>query len=204
MKKYLTSLIVCFLVVGFIPQLVNAGDQNNPEITDSENDVLLLGQFASPIANRLLKHMDIHSAWFYEKSDEPNVVYVTLKLQEVKKTRLMGIYGVAWHHDGLEYAVVLIFCHGKENLSGIQIEGTNYIPMEDFYTLDDEKNTITWAVPKEAIGNLTVSDTLDSPIAVAGVRFCSNALANLMMKRFGTNAIGFDFTEEGKDYTILY
>ena len=204
MKKYLTSLIVCFLVVGLIPQLVNAGDQNNPEITDPEKDVLLFGQFALPFVNRFLKHMDILSAWFSEKSDEPNVVYLTLKLQEVKKTRLMGIYGVAWHHEGLEYAVVLIFSHGKENASGIQIEGTNYIHMQDFYTIDDEKNTITWAVPKEAVGNLTVGDTIDSPIAVAGLRFCSNALANLTKKRFGTNCIGFDITEEGKDYVLLY
>jgi hypothetical protein len=204
MKKYLTSLIVCFLVVGLVPQIVNAGDQNNPEITDPENDVLLFGQFAGPMTNRLLKHMDIHSAWFYEKSDEPNLVYVTLKLQDVKKIRLMGVYGVDWHYDGLEYAVILIFCHGKENYSGIQIEGINFFPMKDFYTIDKEINTITWAVPKEAIGNVTLGDTLDSPVAVAGLRFCSNALANLIKKRFGTNCIGFDMTEEGKDYVILY
>lgn len=204
MKKYLTSLIVCLLVVGLIPQLVNAGDQNNPEITDPENDVLLFGQFASPIFNRILKHMDILSVWFYEKSDEPNIVYATLKLQAVKQILLMGIYGIDWYYDGLEYTVITIFKHGKENASGIQIQGTNFTPVKDFYTIDEVNNTITWAIPKETIGNLTHGDILDSPVAIAGVRFCSDALANLMLKRFGANCIGLDITEKGKDYMILY
>jgi len=204
MKKYLISLIVCFLVVGLIPQLVNAGDPNNPEITDPKNDVLLFGQFASPLANRFLKHMDILSAWFSEKPDEPTILYLTLQLQDVKKIRLMGIYGVDWYYDGLEYAAILIFEHGKENASGIQIQGTHFTPINDFYTIHEENNTITWAIPKETIGNVTPGDSLTSPVAIAGVRFCSNALATLMMKRFGTNCIGFDITEQGKDYSILY
>lgn len=204
MKKYLTSLLCCFLVVGLLPQMVNAGDETNPEVTDPKNDVLLFGLFTIPVVNRLLKHIDILSTWFYENSDEPNVVYVTLKLQDVKKIRLMGIYGIDWYHEGIEYTVITIFEHGKENTSGIQIEGTTFFPMNDFYTIDEEKNTITWAIPKGAIGNVTPGDTLNTPVAIAGIRFCSNTLANLIQKRFGSNCIGIDISDEGKEYVILY
>jgi hypothetical protein len=204
MNKYLTAVICSFLVVGLIPQVVNAGDQNNPEISDPENDVLLFGQFSPPKLNRFLKHIDILSAWFSEDSDEPDLMYITLQLQDVKKIRLMGLLAVDWYHDGLEYSVIILFKHGEENASGLQIGGTNFMPMTDLYTIDDEKNTITWVVPKEVIGNVTQGDTLNTPVAVVGVRFCSDVLANLMMNRFGTNCIGIDFTDVGKDYEILY
>jgi len=202
MKK-ITSLICCFLVVGIIPQIVNAGDPTNPEITDSKNDVLLFGQFSLPIANRMLKHIDILSAWFSEKSDEPNFLYVTLQLQDVKKIRLMGIYAVDWYYEGIEYAIMTIFEHGKET-TVVQIQGTENITLEDSCLIDEEKNTMTWAIPKEAIGDVTAGDTLDSTLAIAGLRFCSNRLANLMKERFGCNAIGIDISEEGKGYIILY
>ena len=203
MKKNLISLICCFVVVGLIPQIVNAGDPTNPEITDPKNDVLLFGQFSLPIANRMLKHIDIISAWFSEKSDEPNFLYVTLQLQDVKKIRLMGIYAVDWYYEGIEYAIITIFEHGKVT-TAVQIQGTENIALEDSYQIDEEQNTITWTIPKEAIGDVTAGDTLNSPVAVGGLRFYSDILANLMMKRFGCNAIGIDFSEDGKDYVILY
>jgi len=203
MKKNLISLICCFVVVGLIPQIVNAGDPTNPEITDPKNDVLLFGQFSLPIANRMLKHIDIISAWFSEKSDEPNFLYITLQLQDVKKIRLMGIYAVDWYYEGIEYAIITIFEHGKVT-TAVQIQGTENIALEDSYQIDEEQNTITWTIPKEAIGDVTAGDTLNSPVAVGGLRFYSDILANLMMKRFGCNAIGIDISEEGKDYVILY
>ncbi len=203
MKK-ITSIICCFLVVGIIPQIVNAGDPTNPEITDTKNDVLLFGQFLLPIANRMLKHIDMLSAWFSEKSDEPNFLYVTLQLQDVKKIRLMGLYMVDWHYEGIEYAIITLFEHGKENMTAVQIQGTENIPLEDSCLIDEEENTMTWAIPKEAIGDVTAGDILSTPLAAAGLRFCSKILANIMMKRFGCNAIGIDISEEGKDYVILY
>ena len=204
MKKYGTSLICCIIVVGLLPQIVNAGDQNNPEITDPEKDVLLFGQFMLPSVNRLLDHVDVLSAWFSENPDEPTILYVTLKLQDVKQMRLMGIYGVAWFHDELEQAVITLFKHGKENMSGVQVQETTFIPIKNLYTIDEKENTITWAIPKEVIGDLKPGDTLTTPIATSAVRFCSDTLANLVKRRFGTNCIGFDFTEEGNDYVILY
>jgi len=203
MKKNFISLICCFVVVGLIPQIVNAGDPTNPEITDPKNDVLLFGQFSLPIANRMLKHIDIISAWFSEKSDEPNFLYITLQLQDVKKIRLMGIYAVDWYYEEIEYAIITIFEHGKVT-TAVQIQGTENIALEDSYQIDEEQNTITWTIPKEAIGDVTAGDTLNSPVAVGGLRFYSDILANLMMKRFGCNAIGIDISEEGKDYVILY
>ena len=204
MKKYGTSLICCLLVACLMPQIVNAGDQTNPEVTDPEKDVLLFGQFTLPVVNRLLNHLDILSAWFSENPDEPTILYVTLKLQDVRPMRLMGVYGVTWFHDGYEQAVITLFKHGKENMSGVQAQDTDFVPIKDLYTIDEKENTITWAIPKELIGDLQPGDTLNTPIATTAVRFCSDTLANLVKKRFGTNCIGFDITEEGEDYVILY
>ncbi len=204
MKKYVISLICCVLVVCLMPQVVNAGDQTNPEITDPEKDVLLFGQFMTPFVNRLLDHIDVLSAWFSENPDEPSILYVTLKLQDIKPMRLMGVYAVGWFHDGSEQAVITLFKHGKENISGVQIQETDFIQIQDLYTIDEKEKTITWAIPKEMIGDLQPGDVLRTPIATAAVRFVSDTLANLVKRRFGTNCIGFDFTEEGNDYVILY
>jgi hypothetical protein len=204
MKKYVTSLICCLLVVCLMPQVVNAGDQTNPEITDPEKDVLLFGQFMLPFVNRLLDHLDILSAWFSENPDEPDILYVTLQCQDVKPMRLMGIYGVVWFHNGLEQAVITLFKYGKENMSGVQLQESNITLIQNLYTIDTNEHTITWAIPKDVLGDLQPGDTLTQPVATSGLRFASDTLANLVKKRFGTNCIGFDFTEPGNDYVILY
>lgn len=187
-----------------MPQVVNAGDQTNPEVTDPEKDVLLFGQLMLPFVNRLFDHVDVLSAWFSENPDEPTLLYVTLKLQDVRPMKLMGIYGVVWYRDGLEQAVITMFKHGRENMSGVQLQETNFTSLKDLYTIDEKEHTITWAIPKEFIGDPKPGDTLTSPVATAAVRFASDTLANLIKRRFGTNCIGFDITEEGDDYVILY
>jgi len=79
MKK-ITSLIICImLVLPILPFVVSAGDEENPEIEDPEDDVLLFAMHQMPILGKFFKHFDIISSWFHEDSDEPDILYITMK-----------------------------------------------------------------------------------------------------------------------------
>jgi len=192
------------LMTAAVTLTVSAGDENNPEFTDSEADVLLFGQYPLRIINRLFTHIDIVSAWFHENPDEPDVLFATIKLQNIKQFRLMGGYGVAWNHNGTNYVAITLISRGEENLSGLQIHETSFIPIANFFTINEAEKTITFAIPKDLAGDLGPGDIVESQFALSVVRFVSDTLANLLQKRFGTNLLAYDLSEHAIDYTIQY
>ncbi len=202
MKK-ITSLIICImLVLPILPFVVSAGDEENPEIEDPEDDVLLFAMHQMPILGKFFKHFDIISSWFHEDSDEPDILYITMKVKRYKPARQMAFYSVFWYNKDIQYAAVIITSRGEDIYSGIQINESNFVPVEDFYTINKEENKITFAIPKDIIDNPQPGDTLNNPSALGGVRFISENLSNLLMRLFGTNVLAVDFTDNGMDYTI--
>ena len=202
MKK-ITSLIICImLVLPILPFVVSAGDEENPEIEDPENDVLLFGMYHRPILGKFFKHFDIISSWFHEDSDEPDILYITMKIKIYKPAREMAFYSVFWYYKDTQYAAIIMTIRGEDTYTGIQINEGTFVPVEDFYTINKEENKITFAIPKDIIGDPEPGETLNHPSAISGVRFISETLSELLMRLFGTNALAVDFTDYGIDYTI--
>ncbi len=202
MKK-VTSLIICIIIVlPILPFVVSAGDEENPEIEDPEDDVLLFAMHQMTILGKFFKNFDIISSWFHEDSNEPDILYITMKVKRYKPPRQMAFYSVFWYYKDTQYAAVIITSRGEDIYKGIQINESNFVPVEDFYTINKEENKITFAIPKDIIDDPQPGDTLNNPSALGGVRFISENLSDLLMRLFGTNILAVDFTDNGMDYTI--
>ena len=64
-KKKMVGVFVCMLILTTTFSVM-AGDEINPEITDNEGDAR--------------NHLDIISAWFYEKMEKPDYLYIIIKI----------------------------------------------------------------------------------------------------------------------------
>lgn len=205
MLKRIISITVCImLLTTIVPFVTLAGDENNPEIEDPEGDVLLFGKMPMLIMSKFFKHIDVISAWFYENPDEPDILYTTLKIKEYKRSLLMAAYGIFWYYNDIDYGAISMFSRGEDYMIGIQIQEVEFIPVDNFYTIDEEKNTVTFAIPKNLIGNPEPGDILNPFISIGVMRFVSDTLSNILMRSVGTNVLAADFTTGGLDYTIQY
>ena len=205
MKKWVSAFVCCSILMGLLSHGAIADAEHNHEIDDPEDDILLLGLFgAGPLMNRLFSYIDIVSGGFYEYPDEPDLLYATMTLKEYRPGVLMVAYGIFWYHDDISYGANAIMIHGEDYMAGLQIQETMFTPVDNFYTINKETHTITFAIPKSLAGTLEPGDTLLRPFAVGAVRFVSDILAQLFDRLIGTNILAADLTLEGKDYTIQY
>ena len=180
MKRKIVGIFVFMLLISTVLPItatVLAGDEKNPELEDRIRDVRFTG-YLLLWPQVFFKHMDIVSAWFNEESENPDYLYVSLKLRDLeeKTETLEAIYLVSWAHKGSTYQAII-----KIHPNGIAYGGfcvckylddDNY---EDFYycngILDDESNIITWEIQKSKIGNPQPGDLLTKPFAYTDNRF---------------------------------
>jgi hypothetical protein len=204
MKKFGIFLICSLLLGSVFMQGVHAGDQNDPEIEDLEDDVLLFGQMPAPFINRFVNHVDISSGWFFEDAEDPDTLFITLKVTGYKPCKLLVVYGVFWNFNGSSYAAFAMIARGEDFHVGIQIDETNFIEVADMYSINSDNNTITFAVPKDLIGDPLSGDVVENPFGIAAIRFVSDELANLMTRFVMSNILVADLTFNGLDYIIQY
>ena len=132
------------LIIIILPLSTLAKDPENPEITDQLNDTDLPA-------------LDIVSAWFYEKNDEPEYLYTALQVQSLN---IYGnaVFSIRWKFETKEYVTGFNTYRLKDNVfrSGDPKRATywqwNAMPKCEG-TTDQETNTITWKVLKSNIGN---------------------------------------------------
>ncbi len=195
MKKKNTGFLMCMLLtITILPLTTLAGDPENPEIKDELDDTYL-------------PSLDIESAWFYEKSDEPEYLYTALKVKSIN-LKANAVLSIRWSYDGKEY------------VSGFD----TYIFQEDVFRSGDPKratywqwknmpecegiadqttNIITWKVLKSNIGNPEKGDVLTHTRAAAvpgGFSSIINFFTSQDFRDFAPN----EQYEYGLDYVIQY
>jgi len=75
MKNNKLVIFICMLFITLSFSMnVFAGSEEDPEILDVED-------------NAVFDHLDIISAWFYEKAEEPEFLFTALKLNEINSNR---------------------------------------------------------------------------------------------------------------------
>ena len=195
-------MLVCGVLMATIfPLGVIAGDSDDPEVEDRIRDVFGLFGF---LPQFFFKHIDIRSAWFYEDSDTPDYLYVSLELRDLEyKTKMLeAIYVVDWRFNSNSYATcvhtnpdgVRAFFSGKTNDVGNDFE--DYVICDG--TFDDENNIITWEIPKNAIGDPQPGDILTNTAAVTTLRFTDESGLPLM------DLLKDVALQGNKDYIIQY
>lgn len=206
MRNKIPSLVILtLLILASFSMIVSGGSENDPEIRDPMLDVRLFGFFPLPLQN-YVKHADIISVWFYEDSNDPDYLFVSLKLRELRKNTdsLEAIYLVNWgHNDNIWEAVIKIHPTG--------IYGTpqvcRYYGHDDYSdfcivdcSLNVDDNIITWQIPKDKIGDPKVGDNLIDPFGYSDLRNTEESGKNRadLFKDFTHNA------RWTKEYTIQY
>ena len=154
MKKKIISMLISILFISSINVL--AGNLNDPEITDVTGDAY--------------GYLDIHSVWFFEDENEPDYLFVAMKINEPSYYKFQQTFSVFWKYKNEEYACGLnlgfgLGEHWGESSAGKYVNraphgGPDYYNNLEIgvYSLEDE--IITWKIPKELIGDPQKDDVL--------------------------------------------
>ena len=203
MNKKIIGIFVCMLIsIVVFPFSVSAGDENNPEFEDEKDDIIIFEEYYSYFLNKFFKSVDIISGWFFEESDSPDIIYISLKMGNLRLPRLFGIYAVVFVYNGTYYACGLR-THSKgdyfyELVGYIDGQGEHYKNLIGISSFDTESNIITWAVPKELIGNPQPGESIGSFYANAFLRTKDEQII------FDTPNILADRVYSTNHYTIQY
>jgi len=157
MKKIIGVVIGMLLFGTILTQVALAGDEDHPDLVDDSRDVkviLKIGTLHGPTAEILFKNIDILSAWFWEDASQPENLYVTLKMGNVRVGLFSTTYLFDWQYDG-KYCFA---CVGHNFLSNhwsaeVGYEDEEYYNYETNAVIDYKKNTITVTVPKEYVAD---------------------------------------------------
>ncbi len=202
-KKIVPILVSILFIFTTISITVFAGPEEDPEIEDEIGDAF--------------GYIDIESVWFYEKSDEPDVLYVCMKINNASYTTFQQTFAVFWEYKNVKYAVSLHLGFSIKNWSHYAsgVKGKrDYIndPIEGDYDFDT--GIITWRIPKNNIGNPVKNDLLTGTWSnafrrlglIGRIGFTRYGLDALILRLFGNYM--WDYAPErggyGKNYIIQY
>ena len=207
MKKRIWTIIVCMLLISTILPIagtVLAGDEENPEIEDEEDNIF--------------DYIDAVSGWFYEKEDESEYLYVSLKLVDLTE-HIGTVYAIHWKYNDVHYDVGLhngIFipritekhwsCNYYEPSPiwfwrEVPIGTWNSSSCSGSFDVDTE--IITWKIHKNCIGNPQPGNELIRPHIFTAHRISKIGLIPFI------GPISYQLSDatsmyESKNYTIQY
>lgn len=219
MKKRNTVLITMMLGILVLAMNVSAIDTIEPQIQDEENDVM--GPLVEyPVLFQILQKMgivpiqsfefmDVTSAWFYEDLNEPNYLFITIKIKDLAFTRMRAIYAVHWTFNEKHYGVA---CHTHSDGAFTWFAAGQIFGLLDNWaykkgliqdisdcTINTENNHIVLKIPKTLIGDPNPGDVLTETSAWTGLRFISE-----IFTYFFGGELAKDPTPYGSEYIIQY
>jgi hypothetical protein len=208
MRRKIVGIFVCMLLTTtLLPITVMAGDEQNPEITDNTGDAF--------------GNIDINSVWFWEKTEEPNYLFICMKINQPNQNKIQQTFGIGWEYNDIVYGCSLyIGLHiigwemwaAGEYINSAPGGGPNYQSI-DKGTYDKSTGIITWKIPKEIIGNPSPGDVLTKTNSIAFQRFgflgligFSRPIIDIVVNRVFGNSLWDNApdTGYGKDYVIQY
>lgn len=132
-------------------------------------------QIEDEIEDDVFDYLNIISAWFYENPDEPNYLYVSLKLKEINGFKLKQHLTVHWEHNGVECACGLHIGYGKPWFGFSAGYGHGWWFEEHYERIsgeyDMETGVATCKIPKSIINNPQKGDMLTNTYASTFQRF---------------------------------
>jgi len=194
MKKIIGILVCMLLITIILPTTVIAGDENDPEIVDN-------------IGDTDLSLLDIEAAWFYEQADEPDYLFIALKIVLLKEN-YNAVFSIRWSYDGKNYAAGVNTYNFKDTIfrCGLPKRGTywqwNRMPKcEGIF--DTGERVITWKIPKSSIGDPQPGDVLTNTKANAVPGFPLSFLYFMMHLDYRDFAPD-NYDEYGLNYIVQY
>jgi hypothetical protein len=202
MEKKIVAIFVCMLLITIIlPMTAIAGDEEHPEIKDATGDAF--------------GNIDIKSVWFSEKTEEPNYLFICMKINQLNQNKIQQTFGVGWEYNGITYGcslyIGLHFIGWEEWTAGEYINsapggGPNYYSI-DKGAYDKSTGIITWKIPKEIIGNPSPGDVLTKTNSTAFQRFGFLGLIGFsrpMIEVFAEIVFGNSLWDNAPDRSDVY
>jgi len=195
-KKIVLFCIVLFLVLTYIPTAI-ATLNDEHEITDEAGDTSY-------------EYIDVIWGSFYEKSDEPECLFVELKVENLED-KIGTVYAIHWTYGRFHYDVSF---H-----NGIMIPETVFKKWDcDRYrwrrpistwdseansgSFDEETGIISWKILKSCVGNPRPGDVLTKPYAFTAQRISKLGLIPFRSLFRSLSDVTSD--TDGLDYIIQY
>jgi len=207
MKKKIISILICTLFITSINAI--AGNMNDPEITDAAGDAF--------------GYLDIDSVWFYEEEDNPDFLFVAMKINEPSYNKFQQTFAVFWKYGDKQYACGLHlgfdikenwerYTAGEYDNRAPSVGSKNY-NINGTYSISE--GVILWEIPKEYIGGPEKDDVLANTWSNAFRRlgflgrigFSRPILDNIIYRIFGNSLWDHapdNYGEYGRDYIIKY
>jgi hypothetical protein len=206
MKMKIINFLICLLFITTnFSIIVIAGSEYDPEIIDDEE-------------NDIVEFLDIISAWFYEKEDEPEYLFTGLKLKKIETNQLKQHLTVHWEHNDIYCAASLHIGYDEKNWISYQAGyGHGFWFQEHYQSIegnyDKETGIIECKIPKSIINNPKKDDVLTNTYALTFQRF--GFIGRLGFDRWFIRSLISIFIgkhlndiapneENGKDYIIQY
>ena len=101
-KKIICIFVLTLLITTILPSTVIAGDETDPEIIDDVGDTPL-------------SLLDIQAAWFYEQADEPDYLFVAMKITTLNENYI-ALFSIRWSYGGENYAAGVHTFYFKESV----------------------------------------------------------------------------------------
>jgi hypothetical protein len=164
MNKKIIIIISCLILLNpIITYNIIAGSEEDPEITDELED-------------DIQDNLNIISAWFFEKEEEPDYLYTALKLKNIDTMKLKQHLVVIWEHNGVHCSAGLYIGYDLEFWISYQGGYGHGWWFEEHYQViegefDEETGIIICKTPKNIINNPEKGDVLTNTRAHAFKRF---------------------------------
>ena len=204
-KKIIPILVSMLFIFTSFSITVFAGSEEDPEIEDE-------------VDSNVVDYLDIISAWFYEESNQPDYLFVCLKVKQIEENEFKQKLTVHWEYQGIECAagVAIGFEESVYHFSAGWGHGfwfqEHYQKIEG--SIDEEKGIITFKIPKEYIKDPQEGDVLTNTYALTFVRigflgkigFDRHLLSSIisLFVRGGLTDAAPDSVRYGRDYIIQY
>lgn len=162
-RKIISTFIITLMISVSFSISVSAGSEENPEIIDEQED-------------DVQDYLDIISAWFFEKEEEPDYLYTALKLNNVDITKTKQHLLVKWDYNGVPCAAGLFLGYDEDWWFSYQAGYGHGFWFQEHYEqvegeFDEETGIIICKIPKNLINDPAKGDVLTNTRASAFQRF---------------------------------
>ena len=165
MKKLIVIQICIMLIITTIISItgiVTAGSEEDPEIID-ETD------------SNVVNYLDVISAWFFEREEEPDYLYTALKIKKISPYHPKQHLTVHWEYNGIPCASGMHIGYGNPWFDFSAGYGHGLWFKEHYQEItgeyDEETGIIICKIPKNIINDPQKGDVLENTYASAFERF---------------------------------
>ena len=206
MNKKILGIFVSMLLFSTIFSVTGlAGSEEDPEIVDEPD-------------TKVVNYLDIISAWFFEKEEEPEYLFTALKMKEINPYHPKQHLTVHWEHNGIPCASGMHIGYGKPWFDFSAGYGHGWWFQEHYQEItgeyDEEPGIIICKIPKNIINNPQKGDVLENTYVSAFERFGfigrmgfdRAILRSILFMISGKDVVDFapETMDYGRDYVIQY